>query len=79
MVEIVAKIMTATAVLSFLLKYCIFQIKKFNFARFLKKCSFSFLNMLTPSSTFLNIWNILNTAVLMSLSTNLPPVSYSFF
>lgn len=72
-----AKIITVIEVLSFHLKYCIFH-SKFNFALFKKKLSFSFLNMLTLS-TLLNIWNIVITAVLMSLSTILSPVSYPFF
>lgn len=65
-----AKILIPIAILSFHLKYCIFHLKKFNFS-LLKISLFSFLNVLTPSSTLLNTWIIVIIAVLMSLSINL--------
>lgn len=62
-----ATILIPIAVLSFHLKYCILYFTNFNFSFFIL---FFLLNMLTPSSTFLNIWSIVIRAVLMSLSTN---------
>lgn len=64
-----AKILIPIAILSFHLKYYIFHLK-FNFS-LLKISLFSFLNVLTPSSTLLNTWSIVIIAVLMTLSINL--------